>query len=115
MKNSANTGVDQHFNVQVANDQDSLLIVAQALSNHPNDKQEALPTLDALDPRVGKPQAAAMDNGYFSQPNIEACQTRGIEPYIATGREAPHQDWRSLFSELPEPPGPEASPKETMA
>ena len=115
MKNSNNEGVDQHYNVQVANDQDSLLIVAHALSNHPNDKQEALPTLDALDPRVGKPQAAAMDNGYFSQPNIEACQTRGIEPYIATGREAHHQDWRSFFAQLPEPPGEEASPKEKMA
>jgi transposase len=115
MKNSNNAGIDQHYNVQVANDQDSLLIVAQALSNHPNDKQEALPTLDALDPRVGKPQAAAMDNGYFSQPNIEACQTRCIEPYIAIGREAHYQDWRSYFAELPEPPGEEASPKEKMA
>jgi transposase len=115
MKNSNNEGVDQHYNVQVANDQDSLLIVAQALSNHPNDKQEALPTLDALDPRVGKPQAAAMDNGYFSQPNIEACQTRCIEPYIAIGREAHYQDWGSYFAELPEPPGEEASPKEKMA
>ena len=66
MKNSTNTGVDQHYNVQVANDQESLLIVAHALSNHPNDKQEALPTLDAISPKVGQPKAAAMDNGYFS-------------------------------------------------
>lgn len=115
MKNSNNEGVDQHYNVQVANDQDSLLIVAHALSNHPNDKQEALPTLDALDLRVGKPEAAAMDNGYFSQANIEACQKRGVEPYIATGREAHHQDWRSFFAQLLEPPDEEASPKEKMA
>jgi hypothetical protein len=115
MKNSNNEGVDQHYNVQVANDQDSLLIVAHALSNHPNDKQEALPTLEALDPRVGKAEAVAMDNGYFSQFNIEACQKRGIEPYIATGREVHHQDWHSYFAQLPEPPGEEASPKEKMA
>jgi len=115
MKNSNNEGVDQHYNVQVANDQDSLLIVAHALSNHPNDKQEALPTLDALDPRVGKPDAAAMDNGYFSQLNIEGCQSRGIEPYIATGREPHHQDWHSYFDQRPEPPGEEASPKQKMA
>ncbi|HNT54672.1 MAG TPA: IS1182 family transposase [Anaerolineaceae bacterium] len=115
MKNSNNKGVDQHYNVQVANDQDSLLIVAQALSNHPNDKQEALPTLDALDPQIGKPEAVAMDNGYFSQSNIEGCRLRGIEPYIATGREPHHRDWLSYFDQLPEPPGEEASPKEKMA
>jgi len=46
----------------VATDQDSLLIVAHALSNHPNDKQEAAPTLDALAPELGKP-AAALDHG----------------------------------------------------
>jgi transposase len=115
MKNSNNEGVDQHYNVQVANDQDSLLIVAHGLSNHPNDKQEALPTLDALDPRVGKAEAVAMDNGYFSQSNIEACQKRGIEPYIATGREAHYQDWHSYFAQLTEPPGEKASPKEKMA
>jgi transposase len=115
MKNSQDEGVDQHYNVQVAADQDSLLIVAHGLSNHPNDKQEALPTLYALDPAVGKPQAAAMDNGYFSQTTIAACQPRGIEPYIATGREPHHKDWHSFFAELPEPPGEEASPKEKMA
>lgn len=43
MKNSTNEGYDQHYNVQVATDQKSLLIVAHALSNHPNDKQEAAP------------------------------------------------------------------------
>ncbi len=115
MKNSTNDGVDQNYNVQVANDQESLLIVANTLSNHPNDKQEAIPTLDALDPQVGQPKAAAMDNGYFSETNIDACQMRGIEPYIATGREPHHKDWRSFFAELLEPPGEAASPKEKMA
>ncbi|MEK7766691.1 MAG: IS5/IS1182 family transposase, partial [bacterium] len=35
MKNSTNKGFDQHYNVQAAVEQDSLLIVAQTLSNHP--------------------------------------------------------------------------------
>jgi transposase len=115
MKNSTNEGVNQHYNVQAATDQESLLIVAHALSNHPNDKQEALPTLDAMSAEIGKPKAAAMDNGYFSEANIAACQKRGIEAYIATGREPHHKDWRSFFAELPEPPGEEASPKGKMA
>jgi transposase len=115
MKNSTNEGFDQHYNVQVAADQESLLIVAHALSNHPNDKQEAIPTLDAIAPELGKPEAAALDNGYFSEPNIHAFQEREVEAYIATGREPHHKDWHTFFTELGEPPGEEASPKEQMA
>ena len=115
MKNSNNEGVDQHYNVQAATDQNSLLIVAQALSNHPNDKQEATPTLAAIAPGIGQPEAVAMDNGYFSAANIQACQKRGIDPYIATGREAHHQDWRTFFQELGEPPAEDASAKVKMA
>jgi len=115
MKNSSNTGYDQHYNVQVAVDQSSLLIVAQALSNHPNDKQEAAPTLDALPPELGKPAAAALDNGYFSEATIQACEQRGIDPYIATGREAHHLDWHTFFQQLPDEPAPDASPKVKMA
>lgn len=115
MKNSNNEGYDQHYNVQVANDQDSLLIVATGLSNHPNDKQEAVPTLDAMAPELGKPEAAALDNGYFSEANIHAFQEREVEAYIATGREPRHQDWHTFFAALPEPPGEAASSKEKMA
>jgi transposase len=115
MKNSSNEGVDQHYNVQVANDQNSLLIVATTLSNHPNDKQEATPTLDALAPEIGKPDAVAMDNGYFSAANLAACQKRGIDAYIATGRETHHQGWHSFFQELGKPPAEDASAKVKMA
>ena len=115
MKNSTDAGFDQHYNVQVAVDQASFLIVAMALSNHPNDKQEAVPTLAALSSEVGQPQAVALDNGYFSEANIQAIEQRGIEPYIATGREPHHQSGQTLFTEQPAPPPDEASPKIKMA
>src|SRR5271157_455239 len=115
MKNSTNKGVDQHYNVQVAVDQETLLIVAPALSNHPNDKQEAEPTLNAISPKLGKPKAAALDNGYFSAANIQALEDRKVDPYIATGRELHHKDWRTFFKEQPEPPAENASPKVKMA
>ena len=44
MKNSNNDGFDQHDNAQAAVDQDSFLLVANTLSNHPNDQAEAIPT-----------------------------------------------------------------------
>ncbi len=115
MKNSTNKGVDQHYNTQVAVDQDSFLIVANTLSNHPNDKGEALPTLDAIPAEVGKPTAGALDKGYFSANTIAQMEARGIDPYIATGREPHHQSWRTYFAEQPAPPPSDAGPVEKMA
>ena len=115
MKNTTNDGFDQYYNVQVAADQESLLIVANALSNHPNDKQEALPTLQALPEEMDQPEAVAMDNGYFSESNIQECEKLGIAPYIATGREPHHLDWKTFFAQQPEPPAGEASAVVKMA
>jgi transposase len=115
MKNSTDEGFDQHYNAQVATDQASLLIVAHALSNHPNDQKEMIPTLDALAPQVGHPQAATLDNGYFSEANIAACTQRGIDPYIATGREPHHRSWSSFFPPPTDPPPDDASPTVKMA
>jgi transposase len=115
MKNSTDDGFDQQYNAQAAVEQTSLLIVAHSLSNHANDKAEALPTLDALSPQVGKPAAVVMDNGFFSEKTIAALEARQIEPYIATGRESHQQSWRTLVAELPAPPPDDASPKVKMA
>jgi len=115
MKNSNNDGFDQHYNVQVAVDQDSLLIVAPSLSNHPNDKKEAKPTLEAISPKVGRPKAAALDHGDFSKANIAALEKLGIDPYIATGRESHHKSWRTFFEQMPDMPPEDASPKVKMA
>ena len=48
-------------------------MVSTSLSNHPNDQQEVAPTLDAIPPALGTPQAAALDAGFFSAANIRAC------------------------------------------
>jgi transposase len=115
MKNSNNQGFDQHYNTQVVVDQDSFLIVANTLSNHPNDYAEMEPTLDTIPAELGTPDAAAMDNGYFSADNITACEARGIDPYIATGRKPHHRSWKAYFAELPAPPSEDASPTVKMA
>jgi transposase len=114
MKNSTDDGFDQHYNVQVAVDQASLLIVAESLSNHPNDKREAEPTLAALAPQLGQVEGAALDNGYFSPSTFDACEKRGIEPYIATGRQAHHPPWQTFFAQADEPPSDTASSKVMM-
>ena len=115
MKNSNNKGFNQHYNVQVAVEHEHLLIVGHSLSNHPNDKQEMAPTLDAIPESIGKPEAAAMDNGFFSEANIIDCEQREIEPYIATGREPHHKSWEEFFQGAPTPPPEDASPIVKMA
>ena len=42
-----------------------------------------------------------MDRNFFSPHNIEAFETRGIEPYIATGREPHHHNWKLFFDQTP--------------
>jgi transposase len=115
MKNSNNEGFDQHYNAQAAVEQESFLIVAHTLSNHPNDQAEAIPTLDAIPRALGTPKAGALDNGYFSATTIAAMEARDIEPYIATGRVSHHPSWQAYFAQQPAPPPADASPKVQMA
>ena len=115
MKNSTNQGFDQDYNVQVAVDQDSLLIVGESLSNHPNDQSEAVPTVDSILAQVGRPEAVALDSGYFSAANVVAFESRNIDAYIATGRDSHNQSWQERFADLPASPPEEASAKVKMA
>ena len=115
MKAASSGGFEQAYNAQVAVDQESFLIVACSLSNHPNDKAEAEPTLAALPPDLGTPQAAALDNGFWSEKNLAALEARHIEPYIATGREPHHKSWQERFAAEPAPPAEDASPQVKMA
>lgn len=115
MKNSTDQGFDQHYNAQVAVDHESLLVVGCRVTDHANDKQEALPTLDAIPEAVGKPTSASLDNGYFSEDNIKAIEAREVEPYIAPGRQRHHRSWQALFAGSLAEPSEEASAKEQMA
>jgi transposase len=115
MKNSSNKGFDQHYNVQVCVDQDSLFVVGHTLSNHPVDTYEAIPTVDAIPTEIGRPAAAALDKIYFAPENIQALEARAIEPFIATGREPHHKSWQERFAHTPTPPPDDASPIVKMA
>jgi transposase len=115
MKNSTDAGFNQHYNVQAVVDHASLLIVATALSNHPNDKREAEPALAALPTELGQPAAAALDNGYWSPATLQALDVRGIDAYIATGPELHHVSWQAFFAQAPAPLPDDASPKVKMA
>src|SRR6266568_6205991 len=89
---------------------------SDALSTRPpNDSQEAEPTLSAIPEAVGTPEAAALDAGYFGPATLAACAKRGIEPYVATGRDPHHSSWQQRFAPLPDPPPEDASSQVKMA
>jgi transposase len=99
---TAGGGFEQAYNAQAAVDVDTMLIVAQHVSQHPNDKQEVQPALEQLDAVaavVGKADALVADNGYFSADNVEACHAHDVEPYIAAGRDAHYPPLAQRLSE----------------
>ena len=89
----AGGGFDQCYNAQAVVAAGSLLVVASAVSQAANDKQQLEPMLDkveALPEELGKPGCLLADNGYLSAANVAACAQAKIEPLIAMGRQPHH-------------------------
>lgn len=101
---TADGGFEQAYNAQAAVDVDTMLVVAQHVSQNPNDKQEvvtALENLDAVAGVLGKAEALIADSGYYSADNVGSCHAHEVEPYIAAGRDA---HYPPLAERLNEPP-----------
>ena len=112
----AGGGFEQAYNAQIAVDVDSLLIVAEYVSQHCNDKQEIVPMVAALEQlpaAVGKVDDVLADNGYYSADNVQTCVTRGLTPYVAAGRDPHHPSLAERFATDPLPPE-DADPVTTM-
>jgi transposase len=113
---SADKGFVQAYNAQAGVDVDTMLIVESHVSQAPNDKQEIVPTLEALKDLpedLGKVEALLADAGYASESNLVACTTAKIEAFISPGRESHNQPLAERFSE-PAPLANDATPLEEM-
>lgn len=83
-----NRSVIQGYNAQVAVDAEAQVIVAAALTNQAPDNQHLPPMVDRIIENCGEvPKVLTADNGYLSLSNISHCQERGLDVYIAVGRE----------------------------
>jgi transposase len=107
----AGGGFDQSYNAQAAVDTETMLVVAQYITQAANDKEQIAPMLGALaqlPETLGTVTELLADNGYFSKGNVAQCTEAGIEPLIALGREAHHVGWKERFTEaVPEPVSPD--------
>jgi hypothetical protein len=100
-------GFEQAYNAQATVAMGSLLIVGTHVSQNPNDKQEvgpALQELAKLPETLGSVERAALDNGYYSQSNVEILVEHGIEPCIAVGRQPHHEALEERLAPVPEAP-----------
>jgi transposase len=109
-------GFEQCYNAQAGVDSATMLIVSQYVTQHVNDKKELIPMLEKLlelPEELGRIEQLIADNGYFSEANIQACERKEVDAFIAAGREKHHLDVFERFSE-PTALAPAASTGEKM-
>ena len=112
----ADGGFEQCYNAQAVVAADSLLVIAVDVVQAPNDKQQIEPMLGKiaeLPAELGKVGELLADNGYFSEANVNACASAGIEPVIAMGRETHHPSLAERFVGDPAAPK-DPTPVEAM-
>jgi len=81
-------GFEQAYNAQAAVDASSQVIVAAALTNEGNDKQQVEPMVAEIEAQTGRaPRELSADSGYCSETNLEHLTEHEIRGYVATGRQ----------------------------
>jgi Transposase DDE domain len=88
------------------------IVVAAEVTQETNDKQQLAPMLAQVEQNLGaKPEAASADTGYWSEAQVNDERLKGIELYVATGKQK-HSE-----ADGERPPGaelPGTSPREKM-
>jgi transposase len=105
MMPQSNKGWDYATNAQVSVDSHCQIILACAVTDAANDKQQAVPLAEATRetlrqagvelPRDASGQLkqipATLDSGYYSEEAVAGLEERGFDPYMATGRQKHNQ------------------------
>lgn len=88
MKDGATKSFVQAYNAQAAVDGTAQVIVAAAVTQEANDKQQLVPLLTQVAANCGAlPTAASGDAGYFSEAAVTAEPLVGIDLYVAPDRQ----------------------------
>ena len=81
-------GFEQSYNVQIAVDGETLLIVASIVNNCASDAGQLLPSVEAAMQNTGLPAVEVLaDAGYRKEEDLLALEAAGIDAYVALGRE----------------------------
>lgn len=80
---------EQCYNAQIAVDGKSQVIVAQTVTNAPNDTKQLIGVTELVEKGLSaSPDELSADAGYFTEENIAFLESRKIHGYVAPGREA---------------------------
>lgn len=116
------THFEQAYNAQAGVEIESRLIVTKRVSQAPNDKQELVKDVRAIDPVIQSVETILIDSGFVSEAavaEVEAPQEDGGPPPKVIGavqRKSHHRSVRDLEKkEDPSAPGEEAAFTEKMA
>ena len=81
-------GFPQCYNAQIVVDGDSQLIVTTAVSDQASDQGQLPRLLDAVQAHYGhRPTQLLADAGYRNEEDLQELENRGIDGYVALGRE----------------------------
>ena len=81
-------GFEQCYNVHLAVDGESRLIVGNLVDNCAADAPQLIPMVEAAMENTGQPAKCVLaDAGYRSEENLEKLEAAGIDAYVALGRE----------------------------
>jgi transposase len=85
-------GFVQAYNAQAAVEPGLQLIVAQALTQQANDKQQLIPMIERVREQAGqKVQQVLADSGYCSEENLRKSANKKVDVYVATGKQKHNQ------------------------
>jgi|SRR5438093_1551343 len=107
---------EQAYNAQAAVEVESRLVVGQRVSDAPNDKEQLVPTLQAIPPSVGGVAAALVDSGFCSEAAVqkversERGQPTGTAVYAALEKTSHHRSVEDLEQKAEPPAAAEGSP-----
>lgn len=119
---SGSKDFEQCYNAQAAVEVQSRLIIAAAVVQAPNDKEQLAPGIAAVSPVISNIANVLADSGYYSEAAVRQVEQdamgnpTGISVYAATKRTHHQRSVRDLekHDDPPAPP-PEASASERMA
>jgi transposase len=81
-------GFDQCYNCQAVVDEAAQVIVAAEVTQSPIDMNELEPMIELMEENLDgqRPDQFLADAGYYSEAHVKFLESRGIDPYLATGR-----------------------------
>lgn len=84
----------QGYNVQIAVDAETQVILGNIVHQSSVDVQQFIPGLDQVETNVGRPERVAADAGYYSNKNVDEARRRKIAPFIPPNR-VKHEEWHT--------------------